>query len=404
MRLGILTSHPIQYQAPWFRALAKEVDLEVFFAHRQTAAEQGKAGFGVAFEWDVDLLSGYQHRFLNNVSRTPGVNHFAGCNTPEIADIINGQSTLHATLPSPRFDAFIVTGWYLKSYLQAVRACRAMHVPVLVRGDSQLGTPRSLLKRAVMEVRQRWLLRGFDAFLSVGQRHSEYLQHFGVPQKKIFFVPHFVDNEWFSTRAAKARSPVESTRSSLRSGWGAGDTTLVALFVGKFQAIKRPLDLLRAMAILNSQPLTPNYLPVFIGSGELGSELRSRAAALGVSTIFEGFKNQGELPACYAAADVLVLPSGSETWGLVVNEAMACGLPTIVSDAVGCAPDLIEEGRTGFTFPVGNAAALADRLCRVAEMKAAAHDWRPALAEKMQRYHVAIAVRATLAAVDVVTK
>src|ERR1044071_8090319 len=88
MRVGILTSHPIQYQAPWFRALARQVELEVFFAHRQSAAEQGKAGFGVAFEWGVDLLSGYKHRFLKNISPRPGVDRYSGCDTPEIADII----------------------------------------------------------------------------------------------------------------------------------------------------------------------------------------------------------------------------------------------------------------------------------------------------------------------------
>ena len=88
MRLGILTSHPIQYQAPWFRALAGAADVEVFFAHRQTAAEQGKAGYGVAFEWDVDLLAGYRHRFLRNVAARPGVNDFSGCDTPELRDLM----------------------------------------------------------------------------------------------------------------------------------------------------------------------------------------------------------------------------------------------------------------------------------------------------------------------------
>src|SRR5712691_13444340 len=112
IRLGVLTSHPIQYQAPWFRELANATDLHVFFAHRQTAAEQ--AGFGAAFDWDLDLLAGYPHTFLRNVAQNPSVNHFFGCNTPEIREIIGTK----------RFDAFIVTGWSLKSYWQAIRACR----------------------------------------------------------------------------------------------------------------------------------------------------------------------------------------------------------------------------------------------------------------------------------------
>src|SRR2546423_13812569 len=98
MRVGILASHPIQYQAPWFRGLAQVTDITVFFAHRQTAAEQAEAGFGVAFDWDVNLLAGYRHVFLRNVSTSPSVNEFGGCDTPEIVDIIQRE----------KFDAFIV--------------------------------------------------------------------------------------------------------------------------------------------------------------------------------------------------------------------------------------------------------------------------------------------------------
>jgi len=437
MRLGILASHPIQYQAPWFRTLAKAVDLEVLFAHRQSAAEQGKAGFGVAFEWDVDLLSGYQHRFLTNVSRSPGVSHYSGCDTPEVADIIGEKledrsSKMEVSrspisqLPSPspevsgqwsvvsgrrgnRFDAFIVSGWNLKSYWQAIRACRRAGVPVLVRGDSQLRTPRSLLKRLAMEVRQRWLLRQFDGFLSVGQRHREYLEYYGVPAKKIFFAPHFVDNEWFAAKAAEVRS----LRSKVRTEWGAGEADLVALFVGKFIPKKRPADLLRAVARLklhpggadlpvgqDAQQPVSTVRAVFVGSGELENELHAAAKALGVQARFEGFKNQSELPALYAAADALILPSdGGETWGLVVNEAMACGLPAIVTDAVGCGPDLIEEGRTGFTYPVGDVNALSRKLQQIAAMRLDGEAFQRALVEKLHVYSVNTAVAGAVRAV-----
>jgi glycosyltransferase involved in cell wall biosynthesis len=395
MRLGILASHPIQYQAPWFRALANEVDLEVFFAHRQSAAEQGKAGFGVAFEWDVDLLSGYQHHFLRNVAANPDVGTYAGCDTPEIAGIISGDAELGTRNAKP-FDAFIVCGWYLKSYLQAVRACRAAGVPVLVRGDSQLRTPRSPLKRLAMEVRQRWLLRQFDGFLSVGQRHREYLEHFGVPAEKIFHVPHFVDNEWFAARAAEARG----RRAEIRSQWGAAEGDLVALFVGKFIPKKRPMDLLKALSALNAQRSTFSFLAVLVGAGELEGELRDFAAREKLRVCFPGFKNQSELPACYVAADLLVLPSdGGETWGLVVNEAMACGLPAIVSDAVGCSPDLIEEEKTGFTYLLRGCAELAGRLESLAEIRKQCPDFAPALAAKMRAYSLEAAVEGTVAAI-----
>jgi glycosyltransferase involved in cell wall biosynthesis len=381
-RLGILTSHPIQYQAPWFRALAGRCELQVFFAHRQTAAGQGQAGFGVAFDWDVDLLSGYPHRFLNNVSPRPGADYYAGCDTPEIADIIARE----------QFDAFIVSGWYLKSYRQAMAACRASGTPVLVRGDSQLCTPRPWFKRLAMEFTQRRLLRQFDGFLTVGQRNREYLEHFGAAPDRIFFAPHFVDNDWFAARAAASRPGREATRKS----WGAGESALVALFTGKFIGKKRPLDLVLAAAQVRDSGT--EILPVFVGAGELTQAIRETAGRLKVPVYFAGFKNQSELPGCYAAADTLVLPSESETWGLVVNEAMACGLPAVVSDAVGCAPDLIDEGQTGYTFPMGDPERLAARLLALRGQLLAGHDFSGALHAKLETYSAAKAVEGVLEA------
>ena len=377
MRLGILTSHPIQYQAPWFRSLAQSLEMEVFFAHQQTAREQ--SGFGVAFEWDVDLLSGYPHRFLRNVAGRPSVNHFSGCDTPEIGELIRAGG----------FSAFVVSGWHLKSYWQAVRACRRAGVPVLVRGDSHLLTPRSPLKRLLKEITHRWLVRQFDGFMVVGKRNRAYLEHYGVPATRMFDSPHFVDNEWFSARAAQARPQ----RAAQRTEWGATADTLVVLFVGKFMATKRPADMLLALRHWGDNGRAGAVLGVFVGLGELEPQLRAQAVQLGVRVQFVGFKNQTELPACYVGADVVVLPSGGETWGLVINEAMACGVPAVVSDVVGCAPDLIEEGQTGFTFRVGDALALTDRLQRVEELLAAGHDFGPALRAKMSRYSLEAATQ-----------
>ncbi|MEO7297107.1 MAG: glycosyltransferase family 4 protein [Verrucomicrobiota bacterium] len=440
MRIGILTSHPIQYQAPYFRALAQVVDLHVYFAHRPTPEQQG-IGFGKIFEWDVDLLSGYTHTFLHNVSRHPGSDSFGGCDTPEIAEIIATNKEQGATSENEKggklqssslkpqsgsqFDAFIVSGWYLKSYWQAVRACRRNKIPVLVRGDSQLLTPRSRLKQLVKEVVYRITLRQFDGFLVVGQRNREYLAHYAVPADKMFFAPHFVDNDWFRGKAEIARKQ----REEMRKEWGADEETLVILFVGKFISKKRPGDLLQAMIRLrDTTVLTPTrsteerfplqgervevranqkskFLAVFVGSGELESELREMASRENLRVHFAGFKNQTELPSYYTAADVLVLPSdGGETWGLVVNEAMACGLPAIVSDAVGCAPDLIETGRTGFSYPVGNVDQLAERLSAFIHLHNENQEYfSHSLRRKSDAFSLNVAVRGTIAAIESLT-
>ncbi|SEN79871.1 Glycosyltransferase involved in cell wall bisynthesis [Rhodospirillales bacterium URHD0017] len=369
-RIGFLISHPIQYYAPIFRELAKRCDLTVFFAHRQTAEQQARAGFGVAFDWDIDLLSGYDSRFLTNVARQPSTDRFAGCDTPGIAEEIARGG----------FDAFIVPGWALRSYWQAVRACRRRGVPVLVRGDSQLGGQRNNAIRIAKALAFSQLLRRFDGFLYVGQRNREYLLHYGVPAERLFFSPHCVDNDAFAAASSGIRRPEGRRR---------------VLFVGKLIGRKHPADLLHAVARLRDKSLQI----AFAGAGELESELRKIAAASSVDADFMGFVNQSELPAVYASADLLVLPSdGQETWGLVVNEAMACGVPAVVSDVVGCGPDLIEAGRTGEMFAFGDTAPLAAAIRNVLSFDP--EQTRRHLAAKMAVYSPA---RAAGAVVDAAT-
>jgi glycosyltransferase involved in cell wall biosynthesis len=201
-------------------------------------------------------------------------------------------------------------------------------------------------------------------------------------------------NDWFGLRAATERE----RRFEIRAQWGADNATFVVLFVGKFIRKKRPTDVVNALAILTKK--RANVLGVFVGSGELENETRALANRLGIAARFEGFRNQTELPRYYAGADVLVLPSdGRETWGLVVNEAMACETPAIVSDDVGCAPDLIDERRTGFTFPLGDFAALSDRLARLSEMKYNGFDFKMPLRERLAAYSVDAAVDGLIGAI-----
>jgi glycosyltransferase involved in cell wall biosynthesis len=348
MRLGILASHPIQYQAPLFRELAHHVDVKVYFAHRQTAQGQADAGFNVSFEWDVDLLGGYDHQFLQNRAKHPSVSRFLGCDTPEIANEIRQGG----------FDAFLVMGWYLKSFWQAIRACRRHGVPVMVRGDSQLGTPRSRYKQIGKELIYPRLLGQFDACLYVGQRNREYLEHYGVPADRLFFSPHCVDNEAFASRA----NAFDRATSRARSGIAPAQKAM--LFVGKLLDRKRPLDMVQALRILCDRGM--NVCGVFAGDGPLLPELEAKGRAWKVPLVFLGFRNQTELPEAYVMADVMVLPSdSSETWGLVVNEALACATPVVVSDAVGCVPDLVIKGQTGAAYHVGDVQELANAIRRV---------------------------------------
>ena len=388
MKVAILASHPIQYQVPWFRALARKMDIHVYFAHRQTSRQQAEAGFGVEFDWDVDLLTGYPHTFLHNRSRSPSVNHFFGCDTPEIVTYIKQQ----------HFDIFLVLGWYLLSYWQAVLGCHSLRIPVLARGESQLNTKRPIWKKIIKEAVYRFALHQFTGYLAIGIRNREYLLHYGVPRERIFFVPYVVDNNWFRQKAQE----VYGERIAFRDLLGLKEDAILTLFVGKFIKKKRPLDLVRALYLLRKFGLDVHGL--FIGAGVLKEDIFALAAQLKVPVHNLGFKNQTELPKYYAMADLLVLPSDSrETWGLVVNEAMACGLPAVVSDAVGCVPDLIVPGKTGDFYPMGNVEKLADAVRHMIPLLKT-EMVREALKEKMETYSIGSAVTAFEQAIEITVK
>lgn len=384
MKLITLTSHPIQYQAPLFRELAQRVDLLVLFAHRATREDQAKAGFGVGFEWDIDLTQGYRHRFLVNRARQPGIDRFSGTNCPEIADILEQE----------RPDAVLVMGWQHRAYWQAILAARKCGIPLLVRGESQLTTRRSLTLRLAKEIVYRVMLRMFDGCLYIGRRNKEYLRHYGVSEKRLFFSPYCVDNERF------ARSARDVDIAALKKKVGISQNQRVALFCGKLIEKKRPLDCIRAIGLLPSQE---RPVLLVVGSGPLEERMRREAAIAGVDARFIGFQNQTQLPQWYALADLLLLPSdGGETWGLVVNEAMACGTPAVVSDAVGCGPDLIEPGRTGDVFRLGDHADFAAKIEATIDLKQRSGT-RAALEEKLSVYSIERAAAGIIEAIEAVS-
>ena len=377
MRIAVVTSHPIQYQAPLFRELARRAELDVFFAHRASQADQAAAGFGVGFDWDVDLLSGYQHDFLKNIARKPGPSHFTGCDTPEIG----------ARLEAGRYDALLVTGWHLKSFWQAIRAAKRAKIPVMVRGDSQLGTPRGRLKKAVKTVAYPPMLRMFDAALYVGQKSRAYYEHYGYPSGRLFFSPHCVDNDWFATRATA------EARSGLRNQMGIGSVTTLVVFAGKLIPLKRPLDLVRAASHCRLEGRDVEV--AFAGSGELENAVRAEAKGLGVPCHHLGFCNQTRMPAVYAASDILAVTSEQETWGLVANEALACGKPIIISDASGCALDLAGDRTAGRVYEVGCIEHLSRSIGELQDHGCRSID----IARKSETYSVPAAINGLMEAV-----
>lgn len=350
-RLAAVVSHPIQYQAPLFRALADcaEIDLHVFFCSRRGVDEYHDAGFGKRLSWDIPLLGGYRYTFLKDLSPLPDRGRIPVVFNPEIT----------TALARGNFDAVWVHGWNPASSWIACATGATLGLPILLRGESDgLAEPLGLKGKLKHTILASFFKR-ISGFLAIGSNNLRFYQSYGVPVERIFWTPYAVDNSFFLEHA----TGLEGQKALLREKQGIPADRPVILYCGKLVDVKRPMDLLVAFAgLINDQQASL----VFVGDGPLRRSMEQFVAERCLRHVyFLGFRNQTELPPCYAMADVLVLPSGFEPWGLVLNEAMCCGLPVIASDRVGAAADLVQEGVNGFTFPVGDTAALADRLKRV---------------------------------------
>jgi glycosyltransferase involved in cell wall biosynthesis len=334
VKLIYLASHPIQYHVPLFRALTERCTFEAWFAHRQDARAQADAGYGVAFDWDIDLHDGYVHRYLYNVARDPSVSRYGGCDTP----------TIEATLRDAKPDALVVGGWHLKTYWQAIAAARDLGVPVYVRTDSVWRRDEPAWRRVAKRLLYRWALRRATGFLAAGIRSRAYLLDLGIPAESIAIVPHTIDVTRFAAHGRRAAPD---------------DCTTVA-FVGRLLEHKRVADLIDAVAALRDGPVRL----VVIGDGPERAMLTQRAREAGIACEFAGFVNQQQLPAMLARVDVLSLPSIDDTWGLVVNEALAAGAAAVVCEDIGCAADLGAEASVVLTHRARDIMHLRDQLSR----------------------------------------
>jgi glycosyltransferase involved in cell wall biosynthesis len=352
-RLAILTSHVIQYQDPLFRKLAaeKDIDATVFFCSDWGAVPYSDPGFGTEVRWDLQgMRQGYHSEVLRNWSLRPNASRFWGLVNPQIS----------ARLATGNFDAVWVHGWSNCTSWIAMLTAFALRIPVLLRGENhRLSPPASSLRAALKRAVLTPLFRQISAFLAIGSLNSDFYRDYGAPENRIFAVPYCVDNEKFLTRA----EALKPSRASIRAHLGISENAPVVLFSGKLIPNKAPMDLL--LAFEEAVATCPAHL-IFVGDGQLAPELKAYVARRKIPNVhFSGFRNQSELPELFVAADVFVLPSRFERWGLVVNEALCFGLPVIASDQVGAAGDLVVDGQNGLVFSSGDVSALRNCLLKL---------------------------------------
>jgi glycosyltransferase involved in cell wall biosynthesis len=372
-RLAIVVSHPIQYFVPLYERLARRGDIavKVFFTWHGGGSAVEDRGFRQQVAWDIPLTRGYESELVPNISAHPGTNSFFGLRNP----------TLVTQLSAWRPDIVIVTGWAWRSHLQALRALARAGVPTLFRGDSHLldGVPsglRGAAKRAILRRVFSWP-RGF---LVVGSANREYYKYFGVEDARLYTCVHSIDVHRFAQPADALERQARQWREEL----GIAGDRKVLLFAGKLERIKRPTQLMRAV-----QRSDPSVVLVMVGSGELQADVEAIAAADPDRFRVLPFQNQSRMPLVYRLADLVVLFSARETWGLVVNEALACSRPVLVSDRVGCARDVVEAS-CGRVVPWDDFPALERTISELLGSDDALARMRQAAAIRAWRFDVGV--------------
>jgi len=352
-RLAIITTHPIQYNAPLFELLTQRgvIEVKVFYTWgKSVLSNKFDPGFGKVINWDIDLLKGYKYNFVQNVSNNPGSNHYNGIDNPTIIKEIEIWKA----------DAILVYGWNFKSHLNCIRYFKGK-IPVYFRGDSTMLDEKKSLKSILRRIFLKWVYSHIDHAFYVGESNFEYYKKLGLKNNQLIFAPHAIDNSRFISNE-KSKKQASEIRQSLQIN----ESDFVFLFAGKLEPKKNPELLLESFIAASFEK---NIHLVFVGNGELEARLKSKSNSTNIH--FLNFQNQSSMPGVYEMTNTFILPSAGpgESWGLAVNEAMANGKSIIVSDKCGCAKSLVFHDINGLVFQSQNSIELTQHLIKMVELK-----------------------------------
>lgn len=355
-KLAIIAPTPFYYQVPLFQLLSKDprIDLTVYFCSKEALESRDlEILYDSKLTWDADyLLDGYKSKFLKNYMpkgsylRTP----FGLANLG-----------IWKELGKERPDAVVLMGWTNPTWWIVIIACLKNKIPFLYMNDANVQAEvygakwKSIIKRIALG---KVIFRLASGFLSSGTANNDLYRFYGVPIKKLIPFGYSMVHQLLLPESRQ----LESKKDCIRKEMGIPENGFVVLFCGRFIKQKGLFELLQAFQKLQNR----DKVLVLVGGGEIEMELREYVTANNIQSVhFFGFQGRKDLPKFYAMSDVLVLPSWRETWGMVVNEALCFGLPVIVSDQVGAAPDLVKNGFNGYIFPYKNVRALTHSMNQV---------------------------------------
>ncbi len=344
-RVAWLVSSPTPYKLPFFRQLVESThwDMHFWFCTWKSASRAWEISEGdlpsADVLWGCKLpLPGKGRSFLR---LNPGV----------VVRILRN-----------RWDIVVISGYNHLTMLLAILCCILTGTPFIIQGESHVlkrrGRGAQLAKRCLIFP----LLRRCTAAFATGTLSRQYWESIGIAKDRIFVVANTPDVEHFVTESRHCRK----VRESVRREYGIPPESLLGIFVGRLISAKGLDTLLEATRLLPSEQRAHLLL---VGDGPQRPRLERMARDHDLPVKFAGFRQNDELPSLYAAADFFVLPSRDEPWGVVVNEAMAAGLPVLLSDQVGAAHDLIESGRNGWMVAAGSPQRWATAISRVISLR-----------------------------------
>lgn len=338
--LLIFDTHLIQYRSPVFRELHKILpNTRVVFFSKEYDGNQwwfAEVNKSQNVDWGLPLHQGFANQTLKSKGRW---GRFL-----EINRLLSEQKP----------GAVLLYGYYLLEHWSVLLLSRARGIPVLFIGETYAPNGPTSAVRGWL---RKSFLGGVSRFISIGLRNHDFYSHFGISDEKIDDAKYCIDNNFFKSDGVEH----EGKREEIRKRLNIGNDELVLLFAGRLFGRKRPLDLIRLHQALEKTKVHT----IVLGSGELEKDLKEQSRSLARFHMM-GFKSQKEIRDFYFASDILIVPSEFETWGLVVNEAFACGMTAAVSETCGTAGDLVVENQTGMVFPVGKIEDIVPTITKLA--------------------------------------
>lgn len=343
-------------------------------AVRQVYSEEGVEVFGLqtastdAFYADIDTVDPYGCS-VETLFKNRSIDSIAS------AEMVQ---EIHAYLDRIQPEAVAIAGYAMEDALACLLWCLEKQVPAVVMSATWANDFR---RRRWRELLKSTVVRQFDAALVGGAAQRAYMQSLGIPSDRIFTGYNVVDNEYFAAGAKSARDQ----RKTLCSEQGLPEQFFLAC--GRFVERKNFARLLEAFRDYR-RLRDGGWDLVMVGGGPMAEELRQIASDESIvdHVHFRGFCAYKDLPALYGLADAFICPSTNEQWGLVVNEAMASGLPVIVSTGCGCAPELALEGKNGYLIDPFDIASLTSAMLRLSDPAQDIESFRKAAEEHIAKY------------------